>query len=115
MGNRIYGCDDCQATCPWNRFARETEEPDFLPRHGLDTSTLLQLFNWSEEQFLRHTEGSAIRRIGYERWSRNLAVAIGNGSASTEALQALEKKEQNASGLVREHIDWARDRLKTGV
>ncbi|MEJ2317606.1 MAG: tRNA epoxyqueuosine(34) reductase QueG [Gammaproteobacteria bacterium] len=115
MGNRIYGCDDCQATCPWNRFARETEEPDFLPRHGLDSSTLLQLFNWSEEQFLKHTEGSAIRRIGYERWCRNLAVAIGNGSATTEALQALEKKEQNASGLVREHIAWARDTLKTGV
>ena len=113
IGNRIYGCDDCQAVCPWNRFARQTVEEDFLPRHALDSSTLLQLFSWSEQEFLKNTEGSAIRRIGYERWSRNLAVAIGNGSPSSEAFQALEKKERDASELVREHIAWGRNRLKT--
>jgi epoxyqueuosine reductase len=111
VGNRIYGCDDCQAVCPWNRFAQQTEEADFLPRQGLDSTTLLQLFSWSREQFLKNTEGSAIRRIGYERWSRNLAVAIGNGNPSREALQALAKRKNDASELVREHVDWASDRL----
>lgn len=115
IGNRIYGCDDCQAVCPWNRFASATPEADFQPRNGLDTTTLLQLFAWNEEAFLGRTEGSAIRRIGYERWSRNLAVAIGNSPPTQEAIAALDRKWQDASGLVREHIAWARSRLRDGT
>lgn len=111
IGNRIYGCDDCLAICPWNKFAQPTPETDFLPRNGLDTATLLELFNWTEEQFLQNTEGSAIRRIGYERWQRNLSIALGNSQGGVEVAAALEKKEA-ASPMVKQHIDWALQQLK---
>ncbi len=107
MGNRIYGCDDCQLVCPWNRFARPTLEADFAPRHGLDAAQLITLFGWDEEQFLRRTEGSAIRRIGFECWLRNIAVALGNAPTSAEVIEALENRSQHPSAMVREHVEWA--------
>ncbi|MFC6671642.1 tRNA epoxyqueuosine(34) reductase QueG [Marinobacterium aestuariivivens] len=114
IGNRIFGCDDCQLICPWNRFARHSGEADFQPRHRLDDIDLLELFEWSEEAFLRNTEGSAIRRTGYEGWQRNLAVALGNGSGGPRVERALEARRETATALVREHIDWALERLRTG-
>ena len=107
MGNRIYGCDDCQLVCPWNRFARPTGEADFAPRHGLDAPELITLFAWDEEQFLRRTEGSAIRRIGFECWLRNIAIALGNASTSKPVIKALENRLQYDSEMVREHVEWA--------
>jgi epoxyqueuosine reductase len=107
LGNRIYGCDDCQLVCPWNRFARLTEEADFQPRHGLATAQLVELFGWDEATFLRRTEGSAIRRIGHERWLRNLAVALGNAAGDAVALAALRRRAGDGSALVREHVAWA--------
>jgi epoxyqueuosine reductase len=107
MGNRIYGCDDCQLVCPWNKFARPTGEKDFAVRHGLDHAQLVELFSWSEAEFLEKTEGSAIRRIGYERWLRNLAVALGNAPPSPALLASLERQAQHPSPLVREHVQWA--------
>jgi epoxyqueuosine reductase len=111
IGNRIYGCDDCQLVCPWNRFAQPTTEDDFQPRNGLDSASLIELFTWTEEEFLAKTEGSAIRRIGYERWLRNIAVALGNGPASPDAVSALTAQREHASELVREHVEWALGRL----
>ena len=107
MGNRIYGCDDCQLVCPWNRFAKPTDEKDFAPRHGLDTPDLIELFLWSEEQFLKRTEGSAIRRIGYDCWLRNIAVALGNAPSSRPVIDALNHHGNHKSELVREHVSWA--------
>jgi len=116
MGNRIYGCDDCQLCCPWNRFATDTIETDFMPRHHLDDISLLELFSWNEETFLKKTEGTAIRRIGYERWIRNIAVALGNnknaGSKAT-IVRALNEKlpKVSDSSVMQEHIHWALEQL----
>ncbi|MFT4257578.1 MAG: tRNA epoxyqueuosine(34) reductase QueG [Pseudoxanthomonas sp.] len=107
MGNRIFGCDDCQLVCPWNKFAKKTDEPDFRARNDLDTATLPQLFAWSESEFLTRTEGSAIRRSGHERWLRNIAVALGNAPGTPEVLAALASRRDDESPLVREHVAWA--------
>lgn len=107
MGNRIYGCDDCQLVCPWNKFARLAAEPDFRVRHGLDDASLVELFGWSEETFLANTEGSAIRRIGHERWLRNIAVALGNAPGTEAVKRALLARRSHPSALVREHVEWA--------
>lgn len=110
IGNRVYGCDDCQLVCPWNKFARKTAEGDFAPRHDLDAPDLVELFEWSKDEFLRNTEGSAIRRIGFECWLRNIAVALGNAPTSDRVISALEEKSNHPSELVREHVAWALER-----
>ena len=107
IGNRIYGCDDCQLVCPWNRFARYSAEPDYLPRHRLDAIPLVECFLWSETEFKTKTQGSAIRRIGYECWLRNVAVALGNAPTSTSVINALQQRQDHPSALVREHVNWA--------
>ncbi|WP_088956294.1 tRNA epoxyqueuosine(34) reductase QueG [Variovorax sp. HW608] len=109
MANRVYGCDDCQLICPWNKFARQSALPDFDAREGLTGRQLAELFAWSEEEFLRHTEGSPIRRIGHERWLRNVAIALGNAlrAGDESARAALETRLSHPSALVREHVEWA--------
>jgi epoxyqueuosine reductase len=107
MGNRIFGCDDCQLVCPWNKFAQPSVEADFHPRHQLQDAELVELFLWEEDTYLRKTEGSALRRIGYVRWLRNLAVALGNAPTTAALLAALRSRAEHPSALVREHVDWA--------
>ncbi len=107
IGNRVFGCDDCQLVCPWNRFAKPTQEDDFQPRHRLDNSSLVELFMWTEDEFLARTLGSPIRRTGYERWLRNLAVGLGNAPSTIPVLEALKARLEHPSELVREHVRWA--------
>ena len=111
IGNRVFGCDDCQLFCPWNKDAPVTDESDFKPRHGLEAPELLDLFLLSEDEFLRITEGSAIRRINYEQWRRNLAIGIGNGPSSEQAMRTLQGARSSASPMLAEHIDWALQQL----
>jgi epoxyqueuosine reductase len=110
IGNRIFGCDDCQLVCPWNKFAKRSDEPDFRVRNNLDRATLAELFAWTEEEFLRRSEGSAIRRSGYERWLRNIAVALGNARTSPEVIEALRSRRDCDNAVVREHVAWALSR-----
>ena len=112
IGNRIYGCDDCQLVCPWNKFARPTAEGDYAPRHGLDSAALVDLFTWDEATFLHRTEGSPIRRLGHARWLRNIAVALGNGPACDGSRAALRARAMHPAELVREHAHWALRRME---
>jgi len=107
MGNRVFGCDDCQTICPWNKGAQTTSEIDFTPRHNLDDRELAELFLWTEEEFLEYTEGSPIRRIGYERWLRNLAIGLGNATHSKKVVESLSARKDFPSKMVQEHISWA--------
>ena len=107
MGNRIFGCDDCQLVCPWNKFSNPATEDDFKPRHNFDNSDLVDLFAWSEQEFMERTAGSPIRRIGYECWLRNIAVALGNAPSTDEVISALAARKNQTSALVREHVEWA--------
>jgi len=109
IGNRVYGCDDCQLFCPWNKFAEITKETDFAVRNGLDDISLIECFNWSEEEFKANMAGSAIYRIGYEQWLRNIAIGLGNAKSSPEIIAALQSRIDNASEILQEHIRWALD------
>ena len=112
IGNRVFGCDDCQLVCPWNRFAQPSRERDFAPRHGLDTATLVDLFGWSEEDFGTRMAGSPLYRLGHTRWLRNIAVALGNGPSTDAAVAALAARLGHPEELVREHALWAWQRLQ---
>ena len=107
MGNRVFGCDDCQLVCPWNKFSPLTAESDFQPLHQLDDSDLCELFLWTEDEFLKRTEGSPIRRIGFKRWLRNIAVALGNAPTGEAVLKALKQRVDDTDPVVREHVHWA--------
>ena len=111
IGNRIFGCDDCQIVCPWNKFSTATTEKDFSPREFTKNKKLHQLFMWTEEEFLKRTEGSPLRRVGYECWLRNIAVGLGTATSSKENIAALQARKNDASELVREHVEWALERL----
>jgi epoxyqueuosine reductase len=115
VGNRVYGCDDCQLVCPWNRYAQVSREPDFRVRNGLDDVTLAELFGWTEAQFRERLAGSAILRIGYERWSRNIAIGLGNAPGSARVVAALRARADDPSPLVREHVAWALSRHAAGT
>ncbi len=115
IGNRIYGCDDCQLACPWNKFARLPSSDVFEPRNGLDSSSLLELFAWTAQEFDERLRGSAIRRIGHDRWLRNIAVALGNAPSSEAVTAALLKQKDHPSALVREHVQWALERHQTSI
>ena len=107
IGNRVFGCDDCQLVCPWNRFSQPSAEKEFLPRSEIDGPELVELFQWTSEEFDEHTRGSAIRRVGYEGWLRNIAIALGNAPTSSKIVAALKRREYHPSALVREHVSWA--------
>ncbi len=110
VGNRIFGCDDCQMVCPWNRFSSDSDEPGFQVRNQLDSTSLCAVFNWTEQEFLNKTEGSAIRRAGYQMWLRNVAVALGNAKSTPEVINSLRKRKNHSSSIVREHVNWALER-----